>query len=102
MPRAFDRKANHIDHGIGMKFFYLLPKRTGCLSSFAIYFEVLDGFPCTICLVGVALAATDDDDLVASLDQPWNEIRADVPAATDNCYAHLSLSFFEGQATIPI
>jgi hypothetical protein len=88
MPGACGRERDHVDDAVGPERRDLCAERPRPLLSIAIDRHRLHRRPGAVRLIRLGLPAADIDDVMPRFDQHWNEIRADMPAATDDDYSH--------------
>ena len=84
VPGAIEPEADHVGDDVGLQRADILPERAGFLFRLAVERDRLDRRPGGVRAIGRALSAGDVHDLEPGLDEPWHEIRADMPAATDH------------------
>ncbi len=84
-------EADQVDDHVGLQITHMLGKGAHPFLGVPIDHQVLDGVPCGVRLVGLALPATDDHDLMPRRDEPRDQIGPDVVDPADDHDTHRCL-----------
>ena len=96
MLRALQSEADHIDDDVGLQRLDLGAKAACGFLVSAVHLYAAYGLPCPVRLVGVALSAAHDRDIVASLDKAGYEECPYVSCPSNHNDSHLEPPLFRG------